>query len=275
MEPADAIPHTGKPPELRAETLRKEYDGRVVLEDVDMEVGRGEFVAIVGGSGSGKTVLLHLLSALTPPTKGRAFAADHSREGAPLIDLNAATQEELENVRLHWGFVFQRNALFTGSVFDNVALLLREHSSLTEAQIDARVRQSLKDAALDVGDVIDKDRDELSGGMAKRVAIARAIAIDPAMVFYDEPTTGLDPVIGGHIHELIWNLHNRKTEAGVKRTSLVVTHDRDLLRRIQPRVVMLADGKVVFKGAYDQFAAQTSGPPFEYLRAMPVLHAKR
>src|SRR5207247_1758409 len=93
--------------------------------------------------------------------------------------------------------------------------------------------------ALEVDEVIGKGRDELSGGMAKRVAIARAIAVDPAVIFYDEPTTGLDPVISGHIHELVYKVHHRPLPDGTPRTSIVVTHDKELLRRVEPRVVML------------------------------------
>lgn len=245
-----------------------------MLEDITFEVLRGQIVAIVGGSGSGKTVLLHLLAGLIPASRGKVLVADHSRPDAPLVDLSAIDEERRDDVRMHWAVVFQKNALFSGSVRDNVALLLREHTAMSEGDIEARVRESLAAAALDVDSVISKDRDALSGGMAKRVAIARAIAIDPAVIFYDEPTTGLDPVISAHIHELVWTTHLRP-RAGVPRTTIVVTHDKELLRRLRPRVIMLLDGRVCFEGGYDEFARATSGPPFEYLRAMPVLHAKR
>jgi phospholipid/cholesterol/gamma-HCH transport system ATP-binding protein len=122
-----------------------------------------------------------------------------------------------------------------------------------------------------------KQREALSGGMAKRVAIARAIAVDPAVIFYDEPTTGLDPVISGRIHELIFSLHHRAVEgaaAGRERTSVVVTHDKELLRRVRPRVVMLHDQGVCFDGPYEEFERTDCEPAREYLRAMPVLHAR-
>lgn len=254
--------------------LCKDFGGPAVLDNINFEVMRGQIVAIVGGSGSGKTVLLHLLAGLIEATSGRVLVADHSREGSPLVDLSKVDEERRDDVRMSWAVVFQKNALFSGSVRDNVALLLREHTEMTEHEIDARVRDSLASAALNVDDVINKDRDELSGGMAKRVAIARAIAIDPAIVFYDEPTTGLDPVISAHIHELVWTTHLRP-RAGQPRTTIVVTHDKELLRRLRPRVIMLLGGKVCFEGEYAAFAGAKDGPPFEYLRAMPVLHSKR
>jgi phospholipid/cholesterol/gamma-HCH transport system ATP-binding protein len=255
------------PPELEAIQLAKEFDGREVIRSINLAVARGQLLAIVGGSGSGKTVLLHMLAGLLAPTRGTVLVADHSHPEVPLVNLHAAGESLRDQIRLHWAVVFQRNALLSGSVYDNVALLLREHTTLSEPEIDARVRESLAAAALDVDSVLYKDRDELSGGMAKRVAIARAIAIRPKVIFYDEPTTGLDPVVAGLIHDLLW-----KTHAGNARTSLIVTHDRDLLRRLRPRVVMLHEGRLAFDGEYDAFTT-APGPPAEYLRAMPVLHA--
>lgn len=275
---------TKAPPELSAEHLRKGFGRRVVLHDINLQVRRGEIVAVVGASGSGKTVLLDLLTGLLKPDSGRVLVADHSADESPLVELAGLDWQSLDSVRLHWAVVFQRNALFSGSVFDNIALWLREHTAMSEEAIDQRVRESLKAAALDVNDVIQKGRDELSGGMAKRVAIARAIAIDPALIFYDEPTTGLDPVISGHIHELIFNVHNRPrvgTGDGAendgqktRRTTVVVTHDKDLLRRLQPRIVMLHQGNIVFDGPYLAFTDSNIGPAVEYLREMPVLHAR-
>ena len=199
----------GRPVELRAEQIRKSFGDQVVLGGVGVTIHRGDIVAIVGASGSGKTVLLEILTGLMAPDSGRVFAADHARPGAPLVDLGEADADVVDEIRLSWALVFQRNALFSGTVRDNVALWLREHTSLGPSEIEQRVRQSLDAAALDAEEVLDKDRDALSGGMAKRVAIARALAVDPLVIFYDEPTTGLDPVVGGHIHELIFETHNR------------------------------------------------------------------
>lgn len=262
------------PVEIRATGISKSFDGRAVLREISLTVRRGELVAIVGGSGSGKTVLLHLLAGLTPVDRGTVEVADHARPGSPLVDLNALDRDELDELRMSWAVVFQRNALFSGTVYENIAILLREHEKLTEPEILARAREALEAAMLDVDDVLYKERDELSGGMAKRVAIARAIALDPELIFYDEPTTGLDPVISGHIHELVWSTHRSRRKDGTPRTTLVVTHDKELLRRLQPRVVMLHEGAICFDGPYANFGHTDCEPARQYLQAMPVLHAR-
>jgi phospholipid/cholesterol/gamma-HCH transport system ATP-binding protein len=267
------------PVELTASAICKSFGEQRVLDEISVAVRRGDLLAIVGGSGSGKTVFLHILAGLMPADQGKVLAADHSTEGSPLVELAALDEDKLAEIRLWWAVVFQKNALFSGTVYENIAILLREHhemaggGDLSEDEILARARESLAAAALDVDSVLYKDRDALSGGMAKRVAIARAIAIDPALIFYDEPTTGLDPVISGHIHELIWNTHNRPRADGTPRTSVIVTHDKDLLRRLQPRIVMLHKGSIAFDGPYEVFQSATEGPAQEYLQAMPVLHA--
>lgn len=260
--------------ELRVEGLWKRFGARTVLHDVTLEILSGEIVAIVGASGSGKTVLLDLMLGLLAPSAGRIFAADHGTRGSPLVELTGASERALDHVRRHWAVVFQRNALFSGTVLENIAILLREHTSMTEAEIEARARESLAACALDVSDVLHKDRDELSGGMAKRVAIARAVAMDPAVIFYDEPTTGLDPIVSGHIHELVWRTHQRARAGGERRTTVIVTHDKELLRRLSPRVVMLHDAGVCHDGPYASFGAGGSGPAADYLREMPILHGR-
>lgn len=260
--------------EIRAEAVRKVFGRHVVLDAVSLAIAPGQIVAIVGGSGSGKTVLLNILTGLLAPDSGRVWVTDHSDPAEPLVDLTRLDEEARDRVRLHWAVVFQHNALHSGSVRDNIALWLREHTDLGEAEIERRVRDALRAVALDVEDVIDKDREELSGGMAKRVAVARALAIDPVDVFYDEPTTGLDPVYAGHIHELIWNVHHRPRADGKSRTTIVVTHDRELLRRLRPRVVMLARARVAFDGSYEEFTRSRLPEAVEYLSAMPVLHER-
>jgi len=266
-----------QPIEIRAERLNKAFGDHVVLRDVSLDVQRGQMVVLVGASGSGKTVLLDILTGLVAADSGRIFVADHDQPGAPLVDLSTLDEDALDGIRMHWSVVFQRNALFSGSVYDNIALWFREHTELPEAEIRERARESLAAAMLDVDDVISKDREELSGGMAKRVAIARAIAVDPAVIFYDEPTTGLDPIISGHIHELIFHLHHRPVAGPAgdrQRTSVIVTHDKELLRRMRPRVIMLHDQRVCFDGLYDDFTRSDLEPAKAYLRAMPVLHAR-
>lgn len=260
--------------EIRGVGLTKSFADHPVLTGVDLEIARGEIVAIVGMSGSGKTVLLDLLTGLLEASDGHVFIADHAEPGSPLVELNTLEEQDLDALRMHWAIVFQHNALFSATVRENCALWLRENARMGEKEIDERVRWALKSAALDVDRVLDKHRDELSGGMAKRVAVARAIAMDPAIIFYDEPTTGLDPIVGGEIHELIWNTHNVPRGDATQRTSVIVTHDKDLLRRLRPRVIMLHRGVVCFDGPYDDFGSDGSGIAGEYLSAMPVLHSR-
>lgn len=287
------------PVEIRVEALRKAFRGRVVLDGIDAEIRRGEIVAIVGASGSGKTVFLDHLVGLLKPDSGRVLVADHDAGEFAMVDLADLSDDDLDRIRLRWAVVFQRNALFSGSVRDNIALWLREHTDLGERSIEERIRKSLAAAALDVDDVIDKDRDSLSGGMAKRVAIARALAIDPLVIFYDEPTTGLDPMVAGQIHELVWHVHHEaqgrlfgglgevsvgsgadgaaregSAEGPGVRTSIIVTHDKDLLRRIQPRVIMLHEGAVCFDGPYEKFGGPDCPLAQQYLAAMPVLQGR-
>lgn len=273
-QPAPVNGRGAREPEIVAEHVSKSFGERAVLRDINLTVNRGDVVAIVGGSGTGKTVLLDHLTGLMHPDTGRVLAADHSRPGAPLVDLDTLDLDQFDALRLHWSVVFQRNALFSGTVAQNIALWLREHTGLSEVEIDARVRNSLRAAALDVDDVLNKERDSLSGGMAKRVAIARAIAVDPIVMFYDEPTTGLDPVTSNHIIELIWNLHHRARADGARRTTIIITHDRELLRRIGPRVVLLGPGQVVFDGAYEAFTKTSVPEAVDYLVHMPVLHSR-
>lgn len=276
------MPAAPQPVEVRTEALRCSFGEREVLKGIDVEILAGEIVAIVGASGCGKTVLLNHLTGLMQAEAGRVLVANHHLAGSPLIDLATLDPDQLDEVRLFWSVVFQHNALFSGTVYDNIALWLEEHTGLTPEQTVARARESLAAAALDVDDVLNKDRGQLSGGMAKRVAIARAIAADPVALFYDEPTAGLDPVVSGHIQNLIWNTHHMarvrliaSPDAGDRpRTSVIVTHDKDLLRRIRPRVIMLDHGRVCFRGAYEAFESSSIPVVHQYLQAMPVLHKR-
>jgi phospholipid/cholesterol/gamma-HCH transport system ATP-binding protein len=269
--------------EIRVRDLHKSFGSKKVLRGIDCTIHKGEIIALVGHSGCGKTVLLDHLTGLQQPDSGHVEVTHHGNPRSGLIDITTADSDMMDEIRLHWAVVFQHNALFTGTVHDNIALWLREHTELNERKIRTRVRDALTSVKLDPDEVSGKERDALSGGMAKRVAIARAIAMDPRVIFYDEPTTGLDPVVSGHVHELIWNTHHARPldnqsqntpTASRTRTSIIITHDRDLLRRISPRIVMLDGGKVVFDGSYESLRQSEVPVAKKYLAEMPVLHMR-
>lgn len=265
------------PIELRAENVHVSFDDLHVLRGVDVEVTGGEMVAIVGGSGCGKTVLLQCFLRNLTPQQGRVLLADHEREGAPLVDIHRLKEKRMQEVRRHWAVVFQRNALFSGSVLNNVALWLREIAGMKdETAIRERVVTSLRAVGFDPDDtLLAKQRDELSGGMQKRVAVARALAMDPLLVFYDEPTTGLDPSLAEQVHALIESVHASPHEAtGAPRTTVIITHDKDLLYRLEPRIVMIHEGRAFFDGSYEEFAESSDDIVRPYFDLMPSLHAR-
>jgi phospholipid/cholesterol/gamma-HCH transport system ATP-binding protein len=196
-----------------------------VLRNISLRIPRGQTLVVIGESGCGKTVLLKLLIGLLRPTAGRVLFDGH--------DLARLNDSELTRQRLRFGFLFQGAALFDSlSVFDNVAFGLREQRRLSEAQIRDVVRQRLKEVGLP-DTVESKKPAELSGGMRKRVGLARALAIDPEVMLYDEPTTGLDPIMTDVINELILQVRQRRPVTGV-----VVTHEMKTVYKVADRVVM-------------------------------------
>ena len=260
--------------EIRVEGVHKSFDDHVVLDGIDLQVETGEIVAIVGGSGSGKTVLLRHIVGQLRPDQGRVLVADHDLPGAPLVDLTTLDEAAMDRLRTHWAIVFQRNALFTGSVYENIALWFREVKGMKDEAIRPIARRALNAVGFaNDPTILDKDRDELSGGMAKRVAVARALAMDPVLIFYDEPTAGLDPQRSAEIHDLIHEMHHALRESGGKRTSVIITHDKDLLYRLQPRVVMLHKGQVHFDGPFERFRDAAAHSPIirPYFETMPIL----
>lgn len=260
--------------EILIEGLEKAFD-EPVLTGVDLAIGRGDVLAIVGGSGCGKTVLLnHILGQLAPDA-GRVLVTDHEAAGVPLVDLAEIDADALDRIHMHWGVVFQRNALFSGTVLDNIALWLREVKNLDDAAITATARTALTAVGLPSDDgFLADDTDSLSGGMAKRLAVARALSMNPVVIFYDEPTTGLDPTSAAHIHDLIHATHEEARPGQPERTTVIITHDKDLLRRLEPRTVLLHDGKVFFDGTLQAFEASDSPIIRPYFDLMPVLHKR-
>jgi phospholipid/cholesterol/gamma-HCH transport system ATP-binding protein len=222
-----------------------------VLEDVSLAARRGETVAIVGESGTGKSTLLKLLLRLLIPDRGRVFI-----DGEDITELSF---EEALRVRQKMGMVFQGSALFDSmTVFDNVAYPLREHTDMPEDEIEARVRQKLEFVDLDPDRVMEQLPSELSGGMRKRVGVARGMANDARIMLYDEPTSGLDPLTTATIAQLIQKLQR---ELGV--TSILVSHDVRTVFRIADRIALLHDRQFCFVGAPEEMAVNED----PYIRA--------
>jgi len=232
-------------PVIAVENLHKSFAGRAVLRGVSFEIARGETLVVLGGSGCGKSTLLrHLIGAMRPD-KGRVYIL-----GREIFSLSRA---ELDALRLRLGIVFQSGALFNSmSVGDNIALPMREHTKLDENIIKIMVKMKLELVGL--RDFENLMPSQLSGGMKKRVALARAIALDPEILLYDEPTAGLDPVMTGVIGQLIMDLAGK-----LNVTSVVVTHDIRSAFRVAKRILVLYEGRVIASGTPEEIE-KTSDP---------------
>ncbi|MBL4692962.1 MAG: ATP-binding cassette domain-containing protein [Magnetovibrio sp.] len=260
--------------EFLVKGLHKAFGANVVLQGIDLDIRQGELVAIVGGSGCGKTVLLNIILGQINADKGQVQVADHGKDQAPLVDLIQLSTTQMDQLHTHWGVVFQANALFSGSVFDNIQVWLDEIKHLKSGEILAIAKRSLAAVALPVtDDFLGRDVNELSGGMAKRLAVARALSMAPNVIFYDEPTTGLDPTSAGQIQDLILATHEQAQHQDKPQTTFIITHDKDLLNRLEPRIIMLHQGKVFFDGAFEDFFKSTSAIVRPYFDRMPVLHS--
>jgi len=258
-------------PEIVAEDVHKSFGAHRVLAGISLVVRRGDMLAIVGGSGCGKTVLVNHVLGQHVPDRGRILVARHDLPGAPLADLAGLSAAELDAVHVHWGVVFQANALFSGTVFDNLALWQREVRGVEDEAILPLARRALDAVGLDAGaEFLALDHEELSGGMSKRLAVARALVMEPQVLFYDEPTTGLDPNSAAQIHDLVYATH-QGGRSDEQRTTVIITHDKDLLRRLEPRVVMLHEGRILFDGSYDEFERSRTPAVRPYFDVMPVL----
>ena len=228
---------------IEARHLCKSFGANRVLNDVSLTIETGESVVIIGRSGCGKSVLLKHLIGLTRPDAGQVLVDDE--------DLTGMSERQLLEVRRKFGMLFQSAALFDSmTVAENVGFALRRDRRWTEAEITRKIAEALE--MVDLPGLEGKKPSELSGGMRKRVGLARAIVYQPAILLYDEPTTGLDPVMSDSIDQLIIRLCQR-----LKVTSIVVTHDMRSTRRVGQRILMLHQGRVHATGTPDQIFNST------------------
>jgi phospholipid/cholesterol/gamma-HCH transport system ATP-binding protein len=219
--------------------LTKNLGSRTVLDGVNLSIRKGETMSVIGGSGAGKSVTLKHIVGLMQPDRGCVKV--HG------VDITNTNHGSLEAARRKIGFCFQGSALLNSlSVFENVALPLREHETLGEAEIRRRVDEKL--ALVGLADAGQKLPSEVSGGMKKRVGLARAIIRNPEIILYDEPTAGLDPVMGTAINDLILDMQKK---LGV--TSVLVTHDMSSAFRVSNRIAMLVKGRIVKLGTPAEF----------------------
>lgn len=223
---------------IKLVNVNMDFRGKQVLRDINLEVSAGEILVIIGPSGSGKSTLLRLIIGLLKPTSGEVWVSGH--------EISQMNENEINQVRRHMGMVFQYSALFDSmNVGDNVAFGLRQHTDTAEADIQKIVRRKLRMVGL-AGHQKDMPN-ELSGGMKKRVSLARAIALDPEIVLYDEPTAGLDPIMSTTIDRLI---ASTRRILGV--TSVVVTHHMPSAFTVADRIVMIHQGRIVEQGSVDE-----------------------
>ena len=224
---------------IRLVNVTKKFGKKVALNNINLEIADGETLAIIGGSGSGKSTLLRLMIGLIQPTSGEIWIGND--------EISRYSEKEMMRVRLRMGMVFQYSALFDSmTVGDNVAFGLVEHTNYDKEKIQAIVKEKLHQVGLD--GVENRMPNELSGGMKKRVSLARAIAFGPEIIFYDEPSSGLDPITTNRIDELIIN-----TQRALKVTSIVVTHDMVSACRIADRIAMVYNGDLIAVDTVDNF----------------------
>jgi len=223
---------------INIEHLKITLGGNEILKDVNLNVYRGETVIILGKSGSGKSVTLKCIIGLMKPDEGKVVVL---KENVPELEDN-----ELQTFRTKLGFIFQSGALYDSmSVRENLEFTLVRHEKLSSEEIDSRIRTTLADVGLE--DAIDKMPSELSGGMRKRIGLARTLVLKPEIMLWDEPTTGLDPATSVEISNLILKMQEK-----FKVTSVIVTHDIKCAELTADRIVVLKDGVFAAEGAFDE-----------------------
>ncbi|MCG8462492.1 MAG: ATP-binding cassette domain-containing protein [Holophagales bacterium] len=244
---------------LRVRDLAKSYGSKTVLDGVSFDLHRGECLVILGRSGTGKSVTLRQLNGLEKPDRGSV-----QMDGSEITGLG---ERELVPIRRRMAMLFQGGALFDSmTVLDNIAFPLREHTELDEAQIARVVRRKLQRVRL--AGIEGQMPADLSGGMKKRVALARSLALDPELVLYDEPTTGLDPVTSAAIAELIREAQQKRASAPPV-TSVVVTHDLRLARTVAHRLAYLENGRFRFLGTWQEAEASGDRVLLDFLAGRP------
>ena len=236
----DAIEKTGEPV-ITIRNLRKSFGANHVIVDFDMDLYKGENVVVLGKSGSGKSVLIKLIIGLLKPDKGTIGMFDVN-----IPDLN---DTELDAIMSRIGFLFQSNALYDSmTVRENLEFPLRRHRlKLEQKEVNATVMTALEDVGL--AHTVDLMPSELSGGMRKRIALARTLILKPEIILYDEPTTGLDPITSKEIIQLILDIQKKYNTS-----SIIISHDMDCVRIASDRIVLLMDGKCHVSGTYEELS---------------------
>lgn len=238
-QPANLDAASDAEPILQVVDLHKSFGTQQVLRGIDLRIETGKITVIIGGSGSGKSVLIKHLVALLRPDRGEVRFRGR--------DLFTMSDADLLAARKHFGMLFQSGALFDSmSVYDNVAFPLREHRKMPKAEERDLIASRLEE--LNIAHAMHKFPGELSGGMKKRVALARATILDPEVLIYDEPTTGLDPVMIAQVDDMIAETQERR-----KVTSIVISHDMASTFRIAHRVAMLHQGQIIAQSSPDEF----------------------
>lgn len=252
-----------RPPLLQIKDLNVIFNDNQVLRDINLKIHRGETIAIIGESGCGKTVLLKNMIGLITPTTGRVLFNG--------VDLAKLSDKDLAETRCHYGFVFQMAALFDSmTIAENVAFPLKQHRKMMKrSEIAKRVRNLLIEVGLNPDVVWNKTPAEISGGMRKRVGFARALAMEPEIMLYDEPTTGLDPIMSDVINELMISARDTRHVAGV-----LITHDMKSAVKVANRLVMLYphsrlrsdEPQIIFDGTPEEIERCTDPRVSQFIR---------
>lgn len=241
---------------IEIQRLVKRFEDRTVLDDLSLTIRKGETMVIIGRSGCGKSVLLKHIIGLMKPDSGTVVVDSQ--------EVQKLSGRELDKFRLRCGMLFQSSALFDSmSVFENVSFVLQEHTTMKLEAITQRVHECLQLVGLQ--DVDERFPSELSGGMRKRVGLARALAISPEIVLYDEPTTGVDPIMSDIINDLIITLRDK-----LKVTSIVVTHDMHSAYKVADRIAMLYNGKIIALGSPDEIRSSKNTYVQQFIRGEAV-----